>query len=117
MWLWDKLDISFFSTTDVGDCKLSDFDTSFSVLFDDVAPHIRVALSTLNKEPVESTWVYAIFPDFCSAELRTIVPSDFNPILVASFNFIFDKMWLIVANFDPYFVQIELIVDDLDNTR
>ena len=53
--LWNELNVSFLGTADVGDCLLRYFNTSFAVLFNYVASHIRVSLSALNKDSVEST--------------------------------------------------------------
>ena len=48
----DELDVSFLSASNMGDCKLSKFNSSLTVLLDNVTTDIRVTLASLNNDAV-----------------------------------------------------------------
>lgn len=97
----------------MSDCKLGKFDARFSVLADDVASDIGVALTPLDDDAVIATRLDEVLPDFGRAELRPVRACDLDAVLMAPLDFVLDNMRLVVVNLDANVVQVELVSDDL----
>ena len=103
----DELDVSFLSASNMGDCKLSQFDSSFTVLLDDIAANVGVTLASLNDDAIMTARRDRILPDLRSTQLRPVGTSNLDSILVASFDRILNQMGLVVIDLDSHLVQVE----------
>ena len=91
----------------MGDCKLSQFDSSLTVLLDDVTTNIRVTLASLNNDTVMATRRDRILPDLRSTQLRPVGTGNLDSILVASLDRILNQMGLVVIDLDSHLVQVK----------
>ena len=110
--LWNELDIRLLCAANVSNGVLCQFDASFSILLDDIASDVWVALATLDYDAIVATSVDCIFPHLRCAELGTICSSDLYAVFVTSFNPILDQMRLVVVNFYSDFIQIKRVAND-----
>lgn len=88
--IWNELDVSFLSASDMRDCIFCQFYPGLPVLLYDVASDVGIALSTLDDYAVIAASIDRILPYFSCTQLRTIRSCDFDAILMTSIDFIFD---------------------------
>ena len=105
----NELDVVFLSSADMSHCLLSKLDSSLAVLLDYITAYVRVALCSLYNDAIVAARVNDVLPDFGRAILGTTRTGDLDAISVATLDFIFDQMRLVVIDLDANLVQVERI--------
>ena len=105
--VWDELDVSFLSASNMGDCKLGEFDSSLTVLLDNITANIRVTLASFDDDAVMAARSDRILPDLRCTQLRPVGTGNLDSILVASLDRILNQMGLVVIDLDSHLVQVE----------
>ena len=108
-----KLNVSLLSATNVCDGQICELDSSLTVLLDDVASDVRLALFALDDDTVVATRSHHVLPNFGSAELRALRASDLDAVLVAALDLVLNQVGGVVVDLDTHFIQIELVLNDL----
>ena len=93
--------------------KVSQLDACFAVLLDNVTANIRLALLALDYDSIMTATSDHVLPNLGCAELGPLCACDFDAVLVASLNLIFDQNGWIVVDFNADLVQIELVTSYL----
>jgi len=109
----DELDVYFRSSSNVGDGVLGQFDTSLSILLDNVPTDVRLALLSYGDDAVVAACFDVVTPNDRRAHLTLVAADDSDAVFVALLDDVIHKTRSIIVNLNPHEIQLHIVLFDV----
>jgi len=97
----------------MSNCILHNFNTTLTIVCDNVSSYIRFTVLTVNNNTIKCTLFNSISPDKWHWSRFVIITNYLNSIFMRLLDLVIKNLWFVIFNFDTNSTNLNFILDDI----